>query len=58
MTVFDSETSERKFVPFEIKEAGIKAVFGLTAVNLFSTMVSVDIAYSAASIFFITNYGY
>ena len=58
MTVFDSETAERKFVPFEIKEAGIKAGVGLIGVNMLSLMMTIDGAYSAISAAFILNYGY
>ena len=58
LTVLDSETQERKFVPFEVKEAGIKAAVGFVSINMMSIILPLDGAYSAVSMFLVLNYGY
>ena len=57
MLIFDGETSkERKFVPWEVKEATIKNSLGLLGVYMFDVLFPLGQAYSAGMLYFGLNY--
>jgi len=56
-TVFDADaTKERRFAPWEVKEATIKNSFGLVGVYMFDAVFSMGQGYAAAQAFFCLNY--
>lgn len=57
LTVFDADaTKERRFAPWEVKEATIKNSFGLLAVYMLDAVVSLGQGYAAAQVFICVNY--
>ena len=56
MTIFDSETKERRFVPWEVKEATIKNSFGLLGVYMTNVVFPIGQLYGIGQAFFCFNY--
>jgi len=57
LTVFDADaTKERRFAPWEVKEATIKNSFGLLGVYMFDAVFSMGQGYAFAQAFFCINY--
>ena len=56
LTVFDGATAERKFVPWEVKEAGVKNGLGLLGIYMFDVLFPMGAGYSAGQMFFCLNY--
>ena len=54
--VFDAETKERRFVPWEVKEATIKNSLGLLGVYMFDVITPLGPAYGLSQAFFCFNY--
>ena len=54
--IFDGETKERKFVPWEVKEATIKNSLGLLGIYMFDIVTPLGPAYGLAQAFFCINY--
>ena len=45
MTIFDAETKERRFVPWEVKEASIKASVGIVGTYMADVILSLGPLY-------------
>ena len=59
VTVFNSEDcKERRFVPWEIKEAAFKNGMGIIGTNMLSMLFPLGHIYSMSQIFFCINFGW